>query len=89
MIRKRYLAAAGLLTLAVVAAGCGKKNDAGSASSLMNFVGTTLGSLGMVIVSINKDFQIKMIGICIFALSFISLILWYFIHNKIIIEKHE
>ena len=30
MIRKRYLAAAGLLTLAVVAAGCGKKNDAGS-----------------------------------------------------------
>ena len=25
MIRKRYLAAAGLLTLAVVAAGCGKK----------------------------------------------------------------
>ena len=30
MIRKRYLAAAGLLTLAVVAEGCGKKNDAGS-----------------------------------------------------------
>lgn len=30
MIRKRYLAAAGLLTLAVVTAGCGKKNDAGS-----------------------------------------------------------
>lgn len=30
MIRKRYLAAAGLLALAVVAAGCGKKNDAGS-----------------------------------------------------------
>ena len=30
MIRKRYLAAAGLLTLAVVAAGCGKKNDTGS-----------------------------------------------------------
>ena len=30
MIRKRYLAAAGLLTLAVVAAGCGKKNDANS-----------------------------------------------------------
>ena len=25
MIRKRYLAAAGLLTLAVVAAGCGKE----------------------------------------------------------------
>lgn len=30
MIRKRYLAAVGLMTLAVVAAGCGKKNDAGS-----------------------------------------------------------
>ena len=66
-----------------------QKNDAGSASSLMNFVGTILGSLGMVIVSFNKDFQIKMIGICIFTLSLISLILWYFIHNKIIIEKHD
>ena len=30
MSRIRFLAAAGLLTLAVVAAGCGKKNDAGS-----------------------------------------------------------
>ena len=30
MIRKRYLAAAGLMILAVTAAGCGKKNDAGS-----------------------------------------------------------
>ena len=30
MIRKRYLAAAGLMILAVTVAGCGKKNDAGS-----------------------------------------------------------
>ena len=36
MIRKRYLAAAGLLTLAVVAAGCGKKNDAGSVTDNTN-----------------------------------------------------
>lgn len=63
-----------------------QKGDVGSASSLMNFVATILGSFGMFLVTLNFIDNIKLIGLINLIAAFASLVLWLSVSKKYAIK---
>lgn len=59
-----------------------QKADTGAAVSLMSFAFTVFGCIGMVLISLNWDDRVKVMGMMYMILSLISLVLWGIISRK-------
>ena len=59
-----------------------QEQDTGSASSLINFTHTVLGSVGMLLGTLNWGSYISGLGILLIGFSVISLGMWVLIHKS-------
>lgn len=64
-----------------------QERDTGSASALINFFAMVMGSVGMVLVSINPSDFIATLGIIQVAIGFIGGCLWFFIRNSAYVQR--
>lgn len=62
-------------------------NDIGSAMSLMSFIYTVMGSIGMLLISLKWESTIVAMGIMYLIMAVVSIILWLFIHSKPFIRQ--
>jgi len=53
------------------------EGDTGSVSGVMNSLHTVMGSLGIIIVSLELWERVELIGTLILGLSVVSLVLWF------------
>ena len=58
-----------------------QEKDTGSASSLINFTHTVLGSIGMILGALNWGSYITGLGILLMTFAVISLIFWIIIRK--------
>ena len=59
-----------------------QEGDTGSASSLINFTHTVLGSIGMILGTLNWGSYIRGLGIILVGSSIISLFIWIIIRKR-------
>lgn len=59
-----------------------QNHDTGSASALISFFGTIMGSLGMFLVVLKTDYMIEALGIIQFIAGLTGGILWLWIRNR-------
>lgn len=59
-----------------------QQTDIGSASSLMNFVFTLLGSIGMILISLDWANRILLLGLMYIITALLSLVLWLWFSQK-------
>ena len=61
-----------------------QEKDTGSASSLINFVNTVLGSLGMVLAPVLSTNYVHGLGILLVAFAAVAVLLWIIVlqHGK-------
>ncbi len=64
-----------------------QKGDAGSASALMSCVGIFMGSIGMIIISLNWDNTIVVLGVMNVLIGSTCAILWLLISQKPFIKQ--
>lgn len=62
-------------------------DNIGSASSLISFSNTIMGSIGMVLITLNVGNKIVAIGLLYIIVSAISLTLWLLLHKKTFIKQ--
>lgn len=62
-------------------------NNIGSASSLISFFNTIMGSVGMFLITLNFGNKIATIGFMYLIVAIISLILWTLLHKKPFIKQ--
>ncbi|MGL4454217.1 MAG: multidrug effflux MFS transporter [Sarcina sp.] len=62
-------------------------DNIGSASSLLSFCNTMLGSIGMVLITLNFGNKIMNIGVMYILAGIIGLILWLIFHKKPFIKQ--
>ncbi|WP_297521885.1 multidrug effflux MFS transporter [uncultured Clostridium sp.] len=62
-------------------------DNIGSASSLVSFTNTMIGSIGMIIITLNFGSKILNIGIMYILVGILGLILWLIFHKKSFIRQ--
>jgi DHA1 family bicyclomycin/chloramphenicol resistance-like MFS transporter len=61
--------------------------DIGSAMSLMSFIYTVMGSIGMLLISLKWESTIVAMGVVYLIMVIISILLWLFIYKKLFIRQ--
>jgi DHA1 family bicyclomycin/chloramphenicol resistance-like MFS transporter len=64
-----------------------QKGDSGSASSLMSSFGIFMGSIGMIIISLNWDNTIVVLGLLNVLIGLTCVVLWILISQKPFIKQ--
>ncbi|MFR5264714.1 multidrug effflux MFS transporter [Clostridium sp.] len=64
-------------------------DNIGSASSLISFANTIMGSIGMVLITLNFGNKIVDIGVMYLIVSILALILWVIFHKRPFIRQVE
>jgi DHA1 family bicyclomycin/chloramphenicol resistance-like MFS transporter len=64
-----------------------QKGDSGSASALMSSFGIFMGSIGMIIISLNWDNTIVILGVMNILIGLTCMILWLLISQKPFIKQ--
>ncbi len=64
-----------------------QKGDSGSASALMSSFGIFMGSIGMIIISLNWDNTIVVLGVMNVLIGLTCVVLWLLISQKPFIKQ--
>lgn len=64
-------------------------DNIGSASSLISFANTIMGSIGMVLITLNFGNKIIIIGVMYLIVAILAFVLWITFHKKPFIEQVE
>ncbi|MGL5617276.1 MAG: multidrug effflux MFS transporter [Sarcina sp.] len=64
-----------------------QEHNIGSASSLISFGSTIMGSIGMVLITLNFGNKIVNIGVMYLLIAIIALVLWLIFHKKSFIKQ--